>query len=65
MIVIAVSRCQNAVMQWWFCLLHKEVEEAAACPNASRLGPYESRELAETAMERMSKRQEELDSEED
>jgi hypothetical protein len=52
-------------MQWWFCLLHKEVEEAAACPNASRLGPYESRDLAETAMERMSKRQEELDSEED
>ena len=65
MIGIAAIRCQNAVMQWWFCLLHKEVEETAACPNASRLGPYESRELAETAMERMSKRQEELDSEED
>ena len=62
---IAAIRCQNAVMQWWFCLLHKVVEEAAACPNASRLGPYESRELAETAMERMSKRQVELDSEED
>lgn len=65
MVSIAATRCKNAVMQWWFCLLHKEVEEAAACPNASRLGPYESRELAETAMERMSKRQEELDSEED
>jgi hypothetical protein len=52
-------------MQWWFCLLHKAVEEAAACPNASRLGPYESQELAETAMERMSKRQEELGNEED
>lgn len=65
MIGITAIRCQNAVMQWWFCLLHKEVEEVAACPNASRLGPYESRELAETAMERMSKRQEELDSEED
>ena len=62
---ITAIRCQNAVMQWWFCLLHKEVEEAAACPNASSLGPYESRELAETAMERMSKRQVELDSEED
>jgi hypothetical protein len=65
MIGIAATRCQNAVMQWWFCLLHKAVEEAAACPNASRLGPYESQELAETAMERMSKRQEELDNEED
>ena len=62
---IVAIKCQNALMQWWFCLLHKEVEEAAACPNASRLGPYESRDLAETAMERMSKRQEELDSEED
>jgi hypothetical protein len=65
MVGIAAIRCQNADMQWWFCLLHKEVEAAAACPNASRLGPYESRELAESAMERMSKRQEELDSEED
>jgi len=65
MVGIAAIRCQNAVMQWWFCLLHKAVEEAAACPNASRLGPYESRGLAETAMERMSKRQEELDNEED
>jgi len=62
---IVVIKCQNALMHWWFCLLHKEVEEAAACPNASRLGPYESRSLAETAMERMGKRQEELDSEED
>jgi hypothetical protein len=52
-------------MQWWFCLIHKVIEEAASCPNASRLGPYETRELAESAIERMSKRQEELDSEED
>jgi hypothetical protein len=52
-------------MQWWFCLIHKVVEENSLCPNASRLGPYESRELAETALERMGKRQEDLDSEED
>jgi len=52
-------------MQWWFCLIHKAVEEGESCPNASRLGPYETRDLAETAMDRMSKRQEELDTEED
>jgi hypothetical protein len=65
MIGIASSRCQNALMQWWFCLLHKAVEEGSSCPNASRLGPYETRELAETAMDRINKRQEELEIEED
>ena len=65
MLVIAAIRCQNAVMQWWFCLLHKAVEENEGCANASRLGPYETREFAETAIERISKRQEELDSEAD
>jgi len=65
MLVISAMRCQNALMQWWFCLIHKAVEEDASCPNASRLGPYETRELAATAMERMTRRQEELDSEED
>jgi hypothetical protein len=52
-------------MQWWFCLIHREVEENEACPNASRLGPYETRALADAALERISKRQEELDIEED
>jgi hypothetical protein len=65
MMGIAVIRCQNAVMQWWFCLIHKTVEEGVGCANASRLGPYETRELAETAIERISKRQEDLDSEEE
>lgn len=59
------DQCQNAIMQWWFCLIHKVVEEDAGCANASRLGPYETRELAAMAIDRISKRQEELDSEED
>ncbi len=58
-------RCHNALMQWWFCLIHKEVEEGRGCPNASRLGPYETRELAMTVIDRIGKRQEELDNEED
>jgi len=65
MIGIAASRCQDSLMQWWFCLIHKSVEEGTSCPNASRLGPYETCELAETAMDRIAKRQEELDTEED
>ncbi len=52
-------------MQWWFCLIHKVVEENEGFPNASRLGPYETRELADDALERINKRQEELDIEED
>ena len=52
-------------MQWWFCLIHKEVEEGRGCPNASRLGPYETRELAMAVIDRIGKRQEELDNEED
>ena len=63
--MILAIRCQNALMQWWFCLIHKVVEAGDGCPNASRLGPYESHELAATAVERISKRQAELDSEED
>lgn len=65
MACIAANRCQNAFMQWWFCLIHQVVEENGGCANASRLGPYESRELAESALERISNRQEDLDSEED
>lgn len=65
MLRMAGFRCQNAVMQWWFCLIHKVVEENEGCANASRLGPYESRELAAEALERISKRQEDLDSEEE
>ena len=48
-------------MNWWYCLIHKVVEEGSACPNASRLGPYESREVAEQAMSRISARNKELD----
>lgn len=52
-------------MQWWFCLIHKAVEENSGCANSTRLGPYETRELAASAVERIGKRQEELDREED
>lgn len=65
MAVITAIWCQNALMQWWFCLIHKVVEENKGCPNASRLGPYDTHEMAGATLERISKRQEELDTEED
>jgi hypothetical protein len=52
-------------MQWWFCLVHKRVEQGAGCPDEARLGPYESEALAEGAVERMKARQESVDLDED
>ncbi len=39
-------------MDFWWCLTHARVEEGPGCPNKERLGPYETRERAETAIER-------------
>ena len=52
-------------MQWWFCLIHQIVEAGPGCPNESRLGPYESQELADTAVRRMSARNDDLDAQDD
>ena len=43
-------------MEYWWCLTHNRVEEGGGCPNMSRLGPYDSREKAETALERAKER---------
>lgn len=47
-------------MQWWFCLIHLLVEPEAGCPNDSRLGPYDSAELAQGALARMKSREEQV-----
>lgn len=52
-------------MQWWFCLIHKAVEQGAGCPNNSRLGPYENQEEAQGALGRIRARQEAADREEE
>lgn len=46
---------------WWFCLKHLRVEEGSECANMARLGPYESREIAELAIERSKSRTQEQD----
>ena len=43
-------------MSFWWCLTHGAVEgssnEDSGCRNTDRLGPYDSREQAATALER-------------
>ncbi len=45
--------------QWYYCLKHKKVEPYEACKAADRLGPYETKEEAALALERVAERQEE------
>ena len=45
-------------MELWGCLTHARVEEGPGCPNMERLGPYSSREQAETAIDRAKARTE-------
>ncbi len=45
--------------QWYYCLKHKMVEPYEACKAADRLGPYETKEEAALALERVVERQEE------
>jgi hypothetical protein len=46
---------------WWWCLDHAAVEPDAGCRNAVRLGPYESSDVAEQALELAHRRTEEWD----
>ena len=46
-------------MSYWWCLDHKSVEEGLGCGSTTRLGPYDSKERAATAMERVRKREDE------
>jgi hypothetical protein len=47
--------------QWWWCLTHRRVEEGPGCPNMERLGPYDTREQAEGAPDRVRARTAEQD----
>lgn len=47
---------------FWYCVKHKSVESGEdICPPIDRLGPYDSREEAEHALEKASQRNEEWD----
>jgi hypothetical protein len=50
---------------WYFCLKHHAVEPYEACKAIDRLGPYEFREDAEHALERVAQRNQDWDEEEE
>jgi hypothetical protein len=47
--------------QWFFCLVHHTVEPSDGCKAADRLGPYNTREEAERALEKVAERNEQWD----
>lgn len=47
---------------FWYCVKHKSVEsDEDMCPPIDRLGPFDSREAAEHALEKAAQRNEEWD----
>jgi hypothetical protein len=49
------------VDKWWWCLEHKAVEGQNGCAPADRLGPYDTREEAARALEKVAERNEAWD----
>ncbi|MDP1876703.1 MAG: hypothetical protein Q8M17_03985 [Actinomycetota bacterium] len=52
-------------MSWYYCLVHQRVEPELGCPNAERMGPYDTEAEAEQALERAKERNEAFDADED
>ena len=48
---------------WFFCMKHDTVEPKDGCAERHRLGPYDTREQAERAVESVAEREEQLTSE--
>jgi hypothetical protein len=42
--------------KWYWCLEHKAVEGLDGCAPSDRLGPYDSREEASRALEKVAER---------
>lgn len=51
--------------QWWFNLRTQKVEQGLGDPNAERLGPYATRAEAEGVLERMRRRNETFDAQDE
>jgi len=45
------SELESMKPPFWWCLRHERVEGRDGCANSDRLGPYESFEAAEQALE--------------
>jgi hypothetical protein len=55
----------GAVMSWYYCLVHQQVEPEEGCANAERMGPYETEAEAEHALELAKERNEAFDADDD
>lgn len=51
--------------QWYYCLEHRVVEPRGGCRNATRLGPYPTREDAARALETVRRRNQAWDNDPD
>jgi hypothetical protein len=63
--ILITADWHNRRMNWWFCLKHQNVEQGPGCPDESRLGPFDSQELAEAVLDRMRARTQAQDSEDE
>jgi hypothetical protein len=52
-------------MTWYYCLNHQQVEPEVGCPNAERMGPYETQEQAQAALETAHQRNAAFDGDDD
>ena len=52
-------------MSWYYCLEHQQVEPDDGCANAERMGPYETKEAAEHALELAAERNAAFDEDDD
>jgi len=50
---------------WWFNLRTQQVEQGPGDPNSERMGPYETRAAAESALDRAQARSEAWDAQDD
>jgi hypothetical protein len=48
---------------WFWCMRHNTVEPEDGCPARYRLGPYDSRQEAEQALQSVKEREERLSAE--
>ena len=47
--------------EWFYCLEHKTVERRGECRVDQRLGPFDSREAARRALEKVEQRNDDWD----
>jgi hypothetical protein len=55
----------GAVVSWYYCLVHQKVEPEEGCANAERMGPYDTEQEADHALQLAQERNEAFDADED